>query len=363
MRVIILLIIFMTSAVLVSFLCHEPNAVGFSDPDRNQLKKEHLKIKYTEDRKRDTPSTPTDFIHNNLTEGEQNNLLSNLKDRPQISSLPICQNVRHNCQGAKYFPNGEKYIGEFQNNQFNGFGIYVFSYGETYIGEWKDGQIHGQGSAIHENGAKYIGQSFQGRMHGYGTLTFADGSEYVGQFEKGKFHGYGKFTQVNGFEYQGQWNEGKYQDADTITKYFSALYDTFKDAGYKIIDRIDIDHRPTILKVKSRETIINVLVENDYILQLRKYFSKPKDFNESTANKWNERFRWAKAYIDKDKDLVLELDIIINLSEIDQQTTQKLLSRFFTASDIFSVWIRSELEREPIDNNSNNKSKPEDLNV
>ena len=42
-------------------------------------------------------------------------------------------------KGTYTFDNGEKYVGDFKNNKFNGKGTYSKN-GKVYTGTWKDNQ-------------------------------------------------------------------------------------------------------------------------------------------------------------------------------------------------------------------------------
>jgi len=48
-------------------------------------------------------------------------------------------------KGTYLFPDGAKYVGQFQNNNFNGKGVYTTPDGTCYIGEFKNDQRHGIG--------------------------------------------------------------------------------------------------------------------------------------------------------------------------------------------------------------------------
>ena len=60
--------------------------------------------------------------------------------------------------------NGERYVGEFKNDMFEGFGTYNFPNGSVYTGEFKEGLFHGDG-----------------------IYTISDGTEFEGFFEFGEF--------------------------------------------------------------------------------------------------------------------------------------------------------------------------------
>ena len=46
----------------------------------------------------------------------------------------------NNCYGSHTFSNGDTYVGEWQNNKYNGQGTFIFKDGEKYTGGFKDGE-------------------------------------------------------------------------------------------------------------------------------------------------------------------------------------------------------------------------------
>ncbi len=72
-------------------------------------------------------------------------------------ALPPCpgsydKNTWSNCFGTWTFGNGDKYVGEYQNNQFNGQGTIILANGGKYVGEWKDDRSNGQGTFTYADG-------------------------------------------------------------------------------------------------------------------------------------------------------------------------------------------------------------------
>ena len=65
------------------------------------------------------------------------------------SGLPACpanQSVRyHNCWGTHTYAKGEKYVGAWKDNNYEGQGTYTFPDGRKYVGAFKDGKREGQG--------------------------------------------------------------------------------------------------------------------------------------------------------------------------------------------------------------------------
>jgi len=99
-------------------------------------------------------------------------------------SLPPCpegQNQRlHNCFGTFIDANGNKYVGEWKDDELHGQGTYTFASGAQYVGEYRDGKKNGQGTYTWADGSKYVGEYRDGKKNGQGTYTFADGGQYVG---------------------------------------------------------------------------------------------------------------------------------------------------------------------------------------
>ena len=70
-----------------------------------------------------------------------------------LTDCPSDQSLRfHNCFGAYTFTDGEKYVGEWQDDKRHGQGTYTFADGTQYVGEWQDNKWHGQGTYTFANG-------------------------------------------------------------------------------------------------------------------------------------------------------------------------------------------------------------------
>jgi hypothetical protein len=82
--------------------------------------------------------------------------------------------------------NGNKYMGEFKNAEFNGHGTWSYK-GNTYIGEFKNSEFNGQGTMILSDGSKYIGEFKNDKYEGRGTLTDANGKIKSGIWKNDKF--------------------------------------------------------------------------------------------------------------------------------------------------------------------------------
>jgi S1-C subfamily serine protease len=132
------------------------------------------------------------------------------------SNLASCPEIRHstkspwlNCFGTYTFADGNKYVGEFRDDKYNGQGTYTFADGNKYVGEFRDDKYNGQGTFTFADGHKYVGEFRDGKRNGQGTFTFADGHKYVGEFRDDKYNGQGTFTFADGNKYVGEFRDDK----------------------------------------------------------------------------------------------------------------------------------------------------------
>ena len=112
------------------------------------------------------------------------------------SDLPPCSSSDffHNCLASTVFENGDKYIGEWKNHEYDGNGIYIYSNGEKYVGEFKKNKSDGYGTYNYKNGDLYVGEFRDEVKHGTGVYTFGPkskfaGDKYIGDFKYDKYHG------------------------------------------------------------------------------------------------------------------------------------------------------------------------------
>ena len=132
--------------------------------------------------------------------------------------------VQGNCkngQGTYTWSNGDKYVGEYKDNQKHGKGTTIFANGNKYAGEWKDGKYNGQGTYTFADGEKYVGEYKNNKSHGQGTYTYSNGDKYVGEYKEGKYYGQGTYTfgngAYNGDKYVGEFKDDKYYGQGTYT--------------------------------------------------------------------------------------------------------------------------------------------------
>lgn len=99
-----------------------------------------------------------------------------------------------------------RYEGEFFEGSFHGRGRYTFADGGYYDGDYlaqkggyshgvifprPDGKKHGRGVRVWVSGNKYEGEWLDDQIEGEGSLEMASGGKYTGTFEGGKRNGCG----------------------------------------------------------------------------------------------------------------------------------------------------------------------------
>jgi len=80
------------------------------------------------------------------------------------SDLPPCPSsgVFHNCFGTLSFEDGDKYVGEWSDDKYQGLGTYNYSSGDKYVGEYKDDKKNGFGVYFFGGSHDYSGDRFFG---------------------------------------------------------------------------------------------------------------------------------------------------------------------------------------------------------
>ena len=100
---------------------------------------------------------------------------------PMIGFGQQCKGDCENGKGAYTWVSGDKYVGEFKDQRFEGLGAYTWADGNKYVGEYKEGNFNGKGTFTWANGDKYTGGWKDGQFDGKGiyndegTLTKAEG--------------------------------------------------------------------------------------------------------------------------------------------------------------------------------------------
>ena len=147
----------------------------------------------------------------------------------QSWALPTCPSTGYfdNCYGTYIHENGDKYVGEWKNDEYHGQGTFYFlaedkKKGDKYVGQFKNNNSHGQGTYTFSDGNKYVGEYKDDKRDGQGTYYFSDGDKYVGEFKDDEFHGQGTYyflveDKNKGDKYVGEWKDSKRHGQGTYT--------------------------------------------------------------------------------------------------------------------------------------------------
>lgn len=126
-----------------------------------------------------------------------------------------------------YYPNGDKYIGQWKYQTRNGNGVLNTIY-EKQVGAWLDGAFigatrgignkgcvsgnckNGHGTYIYDDNTIYEGDFVNGMAEGYGICYYADGDIYAGNWKVHKFEGEGTMYYSSGQIRKGFWSAGQY---------------------------------------------------------------------------------------------------------------------------------------------------------
>jgi len=173
------------------------------------------------------------------------------------------KNSNYEGQGQFTFVSGENYKGEFKNSTWHGQGTYTFAEGGYYTGEYKNNLQHGQGTEIwmssKNEGDKYVGEYKNGVMHGQGTLTLANGSKYVGTFKNSSpYDVYAISYKSNGDVYSGKWKNEKRNGQGT---YYFANGDVYTGEW-----KNDLKHgQGKYHKIGFDETLIGIWKNDEFV--------------------------------------------------------------------------------------------------
>ena len=129
------------------------------------------------------------------------------------------ENDKFNGKGRLLSLNGDYYEGDFNMGLIEGNGtFYSKKEGYKYIGDFKEYKFHGEGRIIYEKeDIIYEGEFNEGYKHGFGKIIFKDKSSYEGNFDKNNFNGKGKFNFENGRSYNGDWKNNTMDGKGTFT--------------------------------------------------------------------------------------------------------------------------------------------------
>ncbi|RNC60129.1 MORN repeat containing protein [Trypanosoma cruzi] len=111
--------------------------------------------------------------------------------------------------GTFNFPNGEAYVGDWNDEKYirEGQGKCTYPNGDVYEGSWKNDKRHGFGKFVY-SGEKcvYEGEWKEGKRHGIGTQETEEGT-YQGEFQDDMRYGHGLHLGRAGSMHRGIWRD------------------------------------------------------------------------------------------------------------------------------------------------------------
>lgn len=134
-------------------------------------------------------------------------------------SLVWLVNINHKCWAAAEsdlkpdmieLPDGSLYSGDIKYEVIrDGKGSNEWPNGDRYTGEWLNDNPDGQGFMLRKNQDQYHGQFAYGQYSGVGDLKTATGERYIGSFRFNQLDGLGLFISANQAYYLGEFSQGK----------------------------------------------------------------------------------------------------------------------------------------------------------
>ncbi|KAJ8030902.1 Ankyrin repeat and MYND domain-containing protein 1 [Holothuria leucospilota] len=115
--------------------------------------------------------------------------------------------VQRSGSGVFSWPNGDKYVGGYDDNVRHGKGEQFWADGSHFIGSFVKDVRHGYGEITWKNGESFKGNYFKDHRHGEGIYSWPDGSTFQGTFFKNRKEGYGIFKFPNGKRFEGLYKE------------------------------------------------------------------------------------------------------------------------------------------------------------
>jgi hypothetical protein len=140
--------------------------------------------------------------------------------------------------GEFVFVNGIRYIGEYRENEIEGFGVTVHKTDDTiFAGEWQASVKCGKGTYVWAaTGRSYDGDYVDDLKHGQGVYFFDDGRAYVGGWDSGQQHGIGYTVFPNMKVIKQNFENGKRKERlnDTTQEENEQVKQTLEEARSKV---------------------------------------------------------------------------------------------------------------------------------
>ena len=121
------------------------------------------------------------LLQNKLDQLSQNFKINNINNQQELKGIKNGYNWRYVAQvvnglwegkGITYWEDGERYEGDYRNDNKEGKGIYYFNNGERYEGDYRNDKSEGKGIYYYNNGDRAMGDFYNHNPIGkHVTLT------------------------------------------------------------------------------------------------------------------------------------------------------------------------------------------------
>ena len=162
--------------------------------------------------------------------------------------------------GIEKWKDGSTYKGQYYNGKKNGIGTYIFGDGNKYEGEFINNAFNGYGIYyFNENGKYYLGQWSNNEKNGYGELITND-KIYMGFYLKDKRHGFGlSFLKKRKKFFMGFWKNGY-------------KLGPFKEISQNSTKYGIIDKEGNIIDIKDENNEFLHTLEKEGLIKYKKFF-------------------------------------------------------------------------------------------
>ena len=127
-----------------------------------------------------------------------------------IDKCDVGSEVWNNCVGDFVFDNGDRYFGEWNKNERNGYGFYVYADGLTVAGYYQNGEdVKNSFFRNNVNKCKDVTETWNNCV---GDFVFDNGDRYFGEWNKNERNGYGFYVYANGLTQAGYYQNNEYYD-------------------------------------------------------------------------------------------------------------------------------------------------------
>ena len=140
------------------------------------------------------------------TEDQIDYLIENIKNFYDGETDAIDHKIK-NGFGVLLQSNGEKKVGTWNYNKFEGWNYYIDINGTLYIGFFINNKLNGKGEKYNLDDEIYEGDFLDNLEDGFGK-EINNMFEYEGEFKKGKKEGKGKII----YKQNGDWYEGDFSN-------------------------------------------------------------------------------------------------------------------------------------------------------